>query len=105
MRRFLKSSSGSLCAQKTSPTPSQSEIHKRGVQIPTNTMSATDQMLTRLFARHFDDPVAALKRLEKYFAAIPQPFDLHAQLRELAYPAQPGLPEGLPSLIYYFLPK
>lgn len=32
------------------------------------------------------------------------PFDPVAQLRETAYPPQPGLAHGLPSFIYYFVP-
>jgi hypothetical protein len=64
-----------------------------------------DEPLIRLFQRHFADPVAALRRLDMHLAAVELPFDLKAQLRELAYPPQPGLPDGLPSFIYYFVPN
>ena len=63
-----------------------------------------DQVLIRLFERHFADPVAALRRLEKHLAEVPLPFNLNLQLRELTYPPQPDFPNGLPSFIYYFLP-
>jgi hypothetical protein len=64
----------------------------------------TDEVLIRLFQRHFPDPVSALLRLERHLAAIPLSFSLKAQLRELSFPPQPGLPNGAPSFIYYFLP-
>lgn len=64
-----------------------------------------DELLIRLFQRHFSDPVAALRRLEGHLASVEFPFDLNAQLRELVYPPQPGAPNGLPSLIYYFVPN
>lgn len=64
-----------------------------------------DTRLIRLFQRHFADPVAALNRLDAHLASIELPFDLKAQLRELLYPAQPGLPNGLPSFIYYYVPN
>ena len=64
-----------------------------------------DELLIRLFLRHFADPVAALRRLDAHLAAVELPFDLRAQLRELTYPPQPGLPDGLPSTIYYFVPN
>src|ERR1035441_6009321 len=64
----------------------------------------TDEVLIRLFQRHFPDPVSALLRLEKHLASIPLSFNLKAQLRELSFPPQPGLANGVPSFIYYFLP-
>ena len=64
-----------------------------------------DELLIRLFQRHFADPVAAIRRLDAHLAAVELPFDFSAQLRELAYPPQPGLPNGMPSLIYYFVPN
>ena len=64
----------------------------------------TDEMLVRLFQRHFADHVAALLRLERHLASIPLSFNLKTQLRELPYPPTPGHPNGVPSLIYYFLP-
>jgi len=65
----------------------------------------SDEMLIRLFQRHFADPVAAVRRLDAHLASVELPFDLYAQLRELAYPPQIGLPNGMPSLIYYFVPN
>lgn len=66
---------------------------------------ATDEMLCRLFQRHFPDPVSALLRLEKHLAAVPLSFDVRKQLRELEFRPHAGCPDGSPSLIYYFLPK
>lgn len=68
-------------------------------------LGMSDELLIRLFQRHFADPVAALFRLDAHLASIRLPFDdFRAQLRELTHPPQPGLPDGIPSLIYYFLP-
>lgn len=64
-----------------------------------------DDLLIRLFQRHFADPVAALRRLDDHLATVELPFDLKMQLRELPYPPQPGLPDGMPSFIYYFVPN
>ncbi len=64
-----------------------------------------DELLIRLFQRHFADPVAAVRRLDGHLASVELPFDFPAQLRELACPPQPGLPNGLPSVIYYFVPN
>ena len=63
-----------------------------------------DAVLVRLFARHFGDAVAALRRLDGHLASIGLPFDVKAHLREVEFPPQPGLPQGLPSFIYYFVP-
>ena len=65
----------------------------------------SDELLIRLFQRHFTDPVAAVRRLDAHLASVELPFDFHAQLRELVYPPQPGLPNGMPSFIYYFVPN
>lgn len=65
----------------------------------------SDDLLICLFQRHFADPVAAVCRLDAHLASVDLPFDLIAQIRELAYPPQPGLPNGLPSFIYYFVPN
>jgi hypothetical protein len=65
----------------------------------------SDELLIRLFQRHFDDPVAALRRLDAHLASASLPFDMKAQLRELPFPPQPDLPNGLPSFIYYFVPN
>jgi len=65
----------------------------------------SDQLLIRLFQRHFADPVTALRRLDAHLASVSLPFDLRAQLRELPFPPQPGLPNGIPSCIYYFVPN
>jgi hypothetical protein len=78
--------------------------------LPSNqeTMLATfqaDEVLIRLFQRHFSDPVTALLRLERHLTAVPLSFDLKAQVREMDYPAMPGLPDGMPSFIYYYLPN
>lgn len=64
-----------------------------------------DELLIRLFRRHFADPVAALRRLDTHLESVELSFDLKTQLRELAFPPQPSLPGGLPSLIYYFVPN
>jgi hypothetical protein len=64
-----------------------------------------DELLIRLFKRHFVDPEAALHRLEAHLAAVDLPFNLKIQLRELQFPTQPKLPHGLPPLIYYFVPN
>lgn len=65
----------------------------------------SDELLVRLFQRHFVDPASALIRLEKHLAAIRLPFDLKAKLRELTYPPQPMLPNGFQSSIYYYVPN
>ena len=65
----------------------------------------SDELLIRLFQRHFADPVAAVRRLDAHLASVELPFDFHAQLRELPYPPQPGLPNGMPSFICYFVPN
>jgi hypothetical protein len=65
----------------------------------------SDELLIRLFRRHFADPMAALRRLDAHLTSVELPFELKAQLRELSYPPQPGLPNGLPSFIYYFVPN
>ncbi len=63
-------------------------------------------LLVRLLYRHYDDPVAAVQRLERNLANVELPFDdLYGQLRELEFPAQPCLPKGMPSFIYYFVPN
>jgi hypothetical protein len=69
------------------------------------TNAAGDQLLLRLFARHFDDPIPALMRLDRHLARLRLPFNLRNQLRELEHPPQPGLPDGIPSLIYYYVPN
>jgi hypothetical protein len=63
-----------------------------------------DEVLIRLFQRHFADTVAALLRLDRHLASIPLSFNLKTQLREMVYSPMQGLPNGLPSFIYYFLP-
>jgi hypothetical protein len=68
-------------------------------------MNAKSELLVRLYRRHVTDPVAALHRLESHLKSVDLPFDLTAQLRELEYPPQPGLPNGLPSFIYYYVPN
>lgn len=67
--------------------------------------SVNDELLIRLFQRHHPDPVAALRRLNAHLSSVELPFELKSQLREIIYPAQPSLPNGLPSFIYYFVPK
>jgi hypothetical protein len=68
-------------------------------------LGMSDELLIRLFRRHFADPVAALRRLDAHLTSVELPFELRTQLRELSYPPQPGLPNGLPSFIYYFVPN
>ena len=68
-------------------------------------MSMNDELLIRLFQRHYADPVAALRRLDTHLASVDLPFNFHAQLRELPYPPQPGLLDGMPSFIYYYVPN
>ncbi len=68
-------------------------------------MTTNDELLIRLFQRHYADPVAALRRLDTHLALVDLPFDFYAQLRELSYPPQPGLPNGMPSFIYYYVPN
>lgn len=65
----------------------------------------SDELLIRLFRRHFGNPTAALLRLDSHLATVQLPFDLKRQLRELTYPPQPGLPDGMPSRIQYFVPN
>lgn len=63
-------------------------------------------LLVRLLCPHYDDAVAAFQRLERNLANVELPFDdLYAQFRELEFPAQPCLPNGMPSFIYYFVPN
>lgn len=64
----------------------------------------SDEILVRLFKRHFDDPAQALLRLDRHLEQISLPFGLRNQLRELTFPAQQGLPNGVPSLVYYYVP-
>jgi hypothetical protein len=64
-----------------------------------------DDLLIRLFQRHYADPVAALRRLDAHLGSVELPFDVKGQLRELQYPPQPSLPNGMPSFIYYFAPN
>ncbi len=73
------------------------------MSLPQKSMS--DELLIRLLQRHFADPAAALRRLDEYLAKVKLPFDLNEQMRELPFPAQPGLHDGLPSCICYFVPN
>ena len=61
-------------------------------------------MLARLFGRHFDDPISALRRFENLLSSVELPFDFKTQLRELIFPPQPSVPNP-PSFIYYFVPE
>lgn len=63
------------------------------------------ELLIRLFQRHFVDPVTALERLDMHLATVELPFDLKEQLREIEYLPQPGLSTRIPSVIYYFVPN
>jgi hypothetical protein len=65
----------------------------------------SDELLIRLFRRHFVDPVSALRRLDAHLTSVELPFDLNAQLREISIPPQPGLPNGAPSIIHYYVPN
>jgi hypothetical protein len=66
---------------------------------------ASDCLLSRLFRRHFDDPVDSVVRLESHLRNIRLPFNFYEQLRELEFPAQPGLATGVDSFVYYFVPR
>jgi hypothetical protein len=48
-----------------------------------NDSLVADERLIRLFQRHFDDPVAALRRLDRHLANVELSFDFKTQLREL----------------------
>ena len=63
-----------------------------------------DDLLLRLFARHLRSPLRAIERLRSLVAEVGLPFDTVVQPREAIFPPQPGLPHGLPSFIYYFVP-
>ena len=63
-----------------------------------------DEILARLFQRHFDDPIAALRRFERLLSSVELPFDLKTQLREMDFPPQPALPIP-PKFVYYFVPN
>jgi len=63
-----------------------------------------DQILARLFQRHFDDPIRALQRFERLVSSVELPFDLKTQLRELDFPPQPTL-RNPPKFVYYFVPN
>jgi hypothetical protein len=65
----------------------------------------SDCLLSRLFLRHFDDPVDSALRLDRHIRSIRLPFNFYEQLRELEFPAQPGLPTGVDSFVYYFVPR
>jgi hypothetical protein len=75
------------------------------VALLSDPVPVSDELLIRLFQSHFPDAVAALRRLDTHLALVELPFDLKAQLRELPFPPQPGLPNGMPSFIYYFVPN
>lgn len=57
-----------------------------------------------LFARHFPDPVAALARLDSHLANVALPLDIKRKVRELSWPPDPAVPNGLRSWIYYHVP-
>jgi hypothetical protein len=57
----------------------------------------------KLFARHFVDPVDALRRLERNLSSVGLPFDVLERLKELEFPPYPGFDQGMPSFIYYFV--
>jgi len=63
-----------------------------------------DQILARLFGRHFDDPIPALQRFERLLSGAELPFDFKTQLRELIFPPQPKVPNP-PRFVYYFVPN
>ncbi len=66
-------------------------------------MTGTD-LLLNLFQRHLPDPAEAIARLQAGIECLDLPFDPLGRIREMAYPPQPGLPEGLPPFVYYFVP-
>jgi hypothetical protein len=61
-------------------------------------------LLFKLFTRHSLYPSPDVLRLRRYLELVRLPFDFEAQLREVPFPPQPGLPKGLESWIYYFVP-
>lgn len=67
--------------------------------------SESDELLVRIFQRHFADAVAALLRLEAHLKLVPLPFDLKSRIREVQFLPQSIVPNGLRSLIYYYLPN
>jgi hypothetical protein len=78
-------------------------MHELGHKSPLTATVRSDELLLRLFRRHFDDAVAALLRFDNHLSTVLLPFDLRAQLRELEHPPQPRLPNGLPSFICYYV--
>jgi hypothetical protein len=72
-------------------------------------MDTADDILLRLFRRHFPDPLATLERLNRHLESVELPFDLKTQIRESQFPPflYPTISTGhflLPSTVYYFLP-
>ena len=70
----------------------------------TQVQSMGGELLQRLFRRHFPDADNAIRRLAAHLSGVGLPFSIEGQLRETIYPPQPGLPDGLPSAISYFVP-
>jgi hypothetical protein len=85
--------------------PAKPEMPESPPASPFCATARSDELLLRLFGRHFDDAVAALLRFDKHLINISLPFDLRAQLREIPHPPQPRLPNGLASFIYYYVPN
>jgi hypothetical protein len=61
------------------------------------------QLLHELFRRHHPNPAEQVARLHAHLAKVQLSFDLLTQLRELVFPPQRGVPDGLLSTIYYFV--
>lgn len=65
---------------------------------------AASELLIRLFSRHFDDPVSAVLHFEERVKDLGLKFDILSRIREIPFPSQPSVPNGLPSFIYYYVP-
>lgn len=64
----------------------------------------SNDLLLHLFQRHLPKPEEAVARLQEGIRRLELPFDPIGQLSEMVYPSQPGLPDGLPPFVYYFVP-
>ncbi|MDP2136520.1 MAG: hypothetical protein Q8J74_01580 [Candidatus Didemnitutus sp.] len=64
----------------------------------------SEELLLQLLRRHRSDPDAAAERLRAWVEKNRPPFDPVGGLRQLVYPPQPRLPDGLPPFTYYFVP-
>jgi hypothetical protein len=65
---------------------------------------ASEELLLQLLRHHRTDPDEAAARLRAWVEKNRPPFDPVGGLRQLLYPPQPPLPDGLPPFTYYFVP-